>query len=67
MPGAITATAHKLAQRVYAMLKHGTEYVVQGQQDYERAHREQQLRTLQRRAKQLGHDLVPLVPQVEVP
>lgn len=67
MPGAITATAHKLAQRVYAMLKHGTEYVVQGQQDYERAHREQQLRTLQRRAKQLGHDLVPLVPQLEVP
>lgn len=64
MPGAITATAHKLATRIYAMLRYGTEYVAQGADEYERAHRDQLLRSLQRRANKLGLQLVPqgLVP-----
>ncbi|MDD3816147.1 MAG: IS110 family transposase, partial [Desulfocapsaceae bacterium] len=34
-PKVITATAHKLARRVYTMLKHGTAYVDAGQEYYE--------------------------------
>ena len=33
--GAITATVHKLAPYVYAMLKHGQAYVSQGPEEYE--------------------------------
>ena len=35
-PKAITATAHKLACLIYAMLKFGTEYVDRGPDSYER-------------------------------
>jgi transposase len=58
MPKAITATAYKLARIVYGMLKHGTEYVKQGMEEYEARHRERQLRRLQRQAKELGYELV---------
>lgn len=58
MPKAITAAAHKLARLVYAMLKHGTDYVVRTQEDYERAYREKVLHNLHRKAKALGFQLV---------
>ena len=57
---AITATAHKLAILIYRMLKYGMEYVDQGQQTYERRYREQALKTLAKRAKQMGYAMVNL-------
>jgi transposase len=56
--GAITATAHKLAGLVYRMLKYGREYVRQSLQEYEQKLREQQERSLRRKAALLGFDLV---------
>ena len=59
-PKAITATAHKLARLVYSLLKHGTAYVTQGMEEYERRYRERVVRSLSRRAKELGYALVEL-------
>lgn len=58
-PKAITATARKLACRVYHMLKFGTEYVDEGQDYYEQRYRERVLHTLRRRAFELGFQLIP--------
>ena len=60
MPKAITAAAHKLARMVYFMLKHGTDYVVRSQEEYERQHRERQIKNLHRRAAQLGFEVKEL-------
>jgi transposase len=57
--GAITATAHKLACLVYRMLRYGREYVKQSMDDYERRLREQQERSLRRKAAALGYELLP--------
>jgi transposase len=51
---AVTAGAHKLARLVYWMLKHGTAYVMQTQEQYEAQQRERMVRNLKRRAEQLG-------------
>ncbi len=56
--GAVTATAHKLACLVYRMLKYGREYVRQSLQEYEQKLRQQQERSLRRKAAALGFDLV---------
>jgi transposase len=56
---AITATAHKLARLIYAMLTHGSEYVEQSQAQYEAKFQERTLKYLQQRAKTLGFELVP--------
>ena len=56
--GAVTATAHKLARIIYAMLTQGTEYVDIGQDAYERQFRERALINLRRTAQRLGFDLV---------
>ena len=60
--GAITATAHKLARYLYAMLKHGLAYVSQGLKEYEAAMRERMERALRKKARALGYDLVPQGP-----
>jgi transposase len=60
--GAITATAHKLARYVYAMLKHGQAYVSQSLDQYEAAMRERIERTLRKKARALGYELVPKQP-----
>ncbi|MFZ0964481.1 MAG: IS110 family transposase, partial [Terriglobia bacterium] len=57
-PKAITATAHKLAIIIYNMLKHGKAYVDRGVEYYEQQYRAAMLKNLQRRAKQLGFQLV---------
>ena len=57
-PKAITATAHKLARLIYAMLKHGEEYVAVSLEAYEQAYRDRQVRLLSRRARELGYELV---------
>jgi transposase len=51
---AVTATAHKLARLVYWMLKHGTAYVRQTQEQYEQQQRERLIKNLKKRARQLG-------------
>jgi transposase len=57
-PEAITATAHKLARLFYRMLKHGEAYVEKGVQYYENQYRDRVLCTLEKRASQLGYQLV---------
>jgi transposase len=66
-PKAITATAHKLARLVYAMLKHGTQYVEIGQEEYERRYRERALRNLRRKARALGYNLLERQAPLAVP
>lgn len=59
-PKAITATAHKLARLVYAMLTNGTAYVDAGQEYYEERYRSRVVQNLKRRARELGYDLVTI-------
>jgi transposase len=56
---AITATAHKIARIFYHMLKYRQEYHDPGQAYYEQQYRERVIKNLQRRAKELGMELVP--------
>jgi transposase len=60
-PGAITATAHKLARQVYYALKHGIHYVRQSQEDYEAKQRDRQIANLKKKARLLGFDLTEKV------
>jgi transposase len=57
-PKAITAAAHKLARRVYFALKHGLPYVMKTQEEYEAQIQQRQIRSLQRRARQMGFQLL---------
>ena len=66
-PKAITATAHELACLVYNMLKHGTEYVDQGQQYYEHRYQQRGLSNLSRRAQALGYHLVKAADPAPLP
>jgi len=59
-PKAITATAHKLARLVYAMLTHGTSYVDAGQEYYEERYRSRVVQNLKRKAQDLGFELVTI-------
>ena len=56
---AVTAAAHKLARLIYLMLTKGEEYTDQGQLYYEERHRERVVRNLNKRANELGMQLVP--------
>jgi transposase len=56
-PKAIVATARKLAERVYRLLKYGAEYVCQGVETYEAAYRARVVKGLARRAAELGYRL----------
>ena len=58
-PKAITAAAHKLARIIYSILGHGQNYVDQGAEYYENQYRQRAFRAAQRRAAQLGYDLIP--------
>jgi transposase len=58
MPKAITATAYKLARILYTMLATGSAYTELGQDAYERAHTARVVRSLARRANDLGYALV---------
>jgi transposase len=63
-PKAITATAHKIARIFYHMLKHKQAYNDPGQDYYEQKYHERVIKNLQRRAKDLGLELVPIQPSV---
>ena len=58
-PKAITATAHKLARLVYSMFKHGSRYVDEGQDYYERKYKDRVMKNLKQRAGDMGFVLVP--------
>ena len=60
VPQAITATAHKLARIIYAMLRYGQAYLDVGAEYYESQYRQRALRATKRRAAQLGYQLVPM-------
>jgi transposase len=60
-PKAITAMAHNLAWLVYRMLKCGEEYVDQGMQYCEEKYRQHEIRSIQKKAKDLGL-IVTLAP-----
>jgi len=55
---AITAAAHKLARMIYYTLKEQRPYVDPGSNYYDQKHREKVLRQMEKRAKQLGYQLV---------
>jgi transposase len=57
-PKAITAMARKLACLFYRLIKHGQQYVDKGIEYYEARYREQQIRSLAKRAQKLGFQLV---------
>ncbi len=56
---AVVATARKIAERVYRLLKHGHEYVRQAEQAYEEAYRLRTLKAIAHKAESLGYKLVP--------
>ena len=58
-PKAITATAHKLARIIYAMLRYGQQYADAGADYYEAQYHQRALRSAKRRAAKLGYELVP--------
>jgi transposase len=62
MPKAITATAYKLARILYATLSTGGAYVDPGQDYYARTHTARVVRSLARRAADLGYQLVKDAP-----
>lgn len=53
-PKAITAMAHTLARLVYRMLRYGEQYVDKGMKFYEEKYRQQQILSIQKKAKDLG-------------
>jgi transposase len=63
-PQAVTATAHKLARIVYLALKYGMTYVRQTQEEYEAKVRDQQIKAVQRKARQLGLEVIDKQPTV---
>jgi hypothetical protein len=50
--------ARKLACLFYRLIKHGQQYVDHGMEYYEQRYREQQIRSLIKRAQKLGFQLV---------
>ena len=61
-PKAITAMARKLACLFYRLIKHGYQYLDKGTEYYEARYREQQIRSLTKRAQRLGLQLV--IPKI---
>jgi transposase len=59
---AVVATARKIAERIYRQLRYGADYVRQEQAEYEAAYRERTLRSLERKAAQLGYQLQAATP-----
>jgi hypothetical protein len=61
-PEAVTATAHKLARIIYAMLKNQTEYQDPGEGYYEEQSRQRAIKNLKRKANRLGLQLMEEAP-----
>lgn len=61
---AVFATARKLAQLVYRMLRYGQDYIDIGQKAYEFQFETRRLAGLQHTAKSLGYQLIPTTPEM---
>jgi transposase len=61
-PKAITAMARKLACLFFRLIKNGQQYVDKGTEYYEARYREQQIRSLTKRAQKLGLQVVTPIP-----
>jgi transposase len=57
---AVRATAHKLARLIYTLMTKGEAYVDQGQHYYEQEHRKRVLRSLEKKALEMGFSLEPM-------
>jgi len=57
---AIVATAHKLALLIYRLIRFGKDYVDIGQDAYEHQYQQRTLKSLARKAKEFGFQLVAL-------
>jgi len=57
---AIFATARKLAQHIYRMLRHGQDYVDIGQEAYEAQFTKRRIAGITTAARDLGYNLVPI-------
>ena len=57
---AVVATARKIAERVYRLLKYGQEYVRQAEQTYEAAYQTRLVKGLAHKAESLGYKLMPI-------
>jgi hypothetical protein len=58
-PKAVVATARKIAERVYRLLKYGQNYVRQEMALYEESYRRRLVKNLARKAQEMGYQLVP--------
>jgi transposase len=58
-PKAVLATARKIAERVYRLLKYGREYVRRDAAAYEEKYKQKMIKGLTRRAAELGYRLEP--------
>ena len=56
------ATANKIARTVYHMLKYHVQYQDMGAEEFERRHRERDIKALRRKATKLGFTLVESQP-----
>jgi transposase len=61
-PKAVVATARKIAERVYRLLKYGEAYVRQEMAAAEQAYAARRLQGLARAARELGYELTPTAP-----
>jgi transposase len=52
------ATANKIARTVYPMLKYPVQYAAMGAAEFERQHRERDIKVLRKKAAKLGFTLV---------
>ena len=57
-PVAIKAMAAKLARLIYRRLRYGMQFVDQGAQVYEAAHRQREIHYLKRKATSLGFQII---------
>lgn len=63
---AVVATARKLGALVYRALKHGQAFVEQGLAVYERQQEDRTLRSLKKRAAELGYQILPVPAELGV-
>lgn len=64
---AVVATARKIAERVYRLLKYGEEYVRKEMDACEEAYRLRVIKSLARKAGELGYQLTPAAAAAAVP
>jgi transposase len=66
-PKAVTATAHKLARVVYALMRHGVGYVKRTEQEHAEQTRQRMEKQFHRRAKELGYEVKKVEPVTPTP